>query len=101
MSYPNMTNITQAGVNDFTSFFSLGNDLSNGLFGVGMSFVFYVVIVTILTSRWGNTPGIVAGSFIAFLFNLLLLYMELITPYFASLPAVVLGITMFIGFTKA
>lgn len=99
MSY-NITNITAANVTSMRGLFTLGNNLSFGILGPGLSFLFYgIFFFTALGAIGDPKKAIITSSFLTGIINLFLIHpkLQMISGFVAAIPWVILAITMLLG----
>jgi len=97
VSYPNATNLTNIDITSPADLVTLTNNLSGGYLGIGLSFVIWLMLfifISRVSTSWKGTLAV--SSFIAFLFNLILVSLEMLSGWFAALPLIFFGISMFI-----
>jgi len=97
VSYPNATNLTNIDITSPADLVTLSHELSGGVLGVGLSFLIWIMLFIFISRVSRSWKGALAvSSFIAFLFNLLLVSLEMLTGWFAAIPLIFFGLSMFI-----
>jgi len=97
VSYPNATNLTNIDITNPAKLVTVTNNLSGGYFGIGLSFIVWIMLfifISRVSTSWKGTLAV--SSFIAFLFNLILVSLDVLNGFFASIPLILFGISMFI-----
>lgn len=95
--YPNTTNITSGQITSASGLLRVANDVTDGLFGISVSFIIWIVIAWTVFARSGELRlTIVASSAMSFLTNLFMYLYELLPDKIVALPLIILGLSVFI-----
>lgn len=94
----NLTNLTSA--TNFYGLVSYSNDVTNGIMGMGMIIVTFIILVMMFLNRWGPEKAILASSYICLTLSIMMRSIDLVNVEFILGFGVLTGLMSFYVFIK-
>lgn len=93
----NATNITN--ITSTLDLFQTANAVSYNYFGISMSLVIYglLFVGTYYMSGGNSQKALVASSFAAFVIDVLMVQIEMLSVFWASVPLIILAASLFVS----